>query len=303
MAFENYPKVNLQLLAEGAGEGTAAGTGATESAAGTQVLKGAKNPLANVQYGIQEGTEPAAEVSENKSDPNAEFEKLIKTTYKEQYDQRVQDTIQKRLKSTKETVDKYNALQPIVEILAKKYGVDASDVDALNKAIEDDDSYFEDEAMERGLSVKQLKEVRAMERENAQLKQAMQEREKQEGANRLYAQWMKQSDETKAVYPTFDLKSELQNPEFVKLLNSSVDVRTAYEVIHKDEILPAAMQFAAKTVESKIAGKIAANSARPRENGISGGSTAVVKSDVSQLTKADRAEIIRRVQRGEKIRF
>ena len=48
---------------------------------------------------------------------------------------------------------------------------------------------------------------------------------------------------------------------------------------------------------------LAANGARPQENGMSSKSAAVVKSDVSQLTTADRQEIIRRVQRGEKIRF
>ena len=82
-----------------------------------------------------------------------------------------------------------------------------------------------------------------------------------------------------------------------------VDVRTAYELIHKDEIIAGAMQFTAKTVEQKIANKIMANGARPNENGMSSQSAAVVKSDVSQLSKADRQEIIRRVARGEKIRF
>ena len=95
----------------------------------------------------------------------------------------------------------------------------------------------------------------------------------------------------------------MNDPEFVKLLRSNVDVRTAYEVLHKDEIIPAAMQFTAKTVESKLAKKIAAGGQRPSENGTGSGSPAMVKSDVSQLSKADRQEIIRRVQRGEKIRF
>ena len=95
----------------------------------------------------------------------------------------------------------------------------------------------------------------------------------------------------------------MQNPKFVDLLRSNVDVRTAYEVLHKDEIIPAAMQFTAKTVEQKLTNKIIANGARAAENGNSSQGAAVVKSDVSQLSKEDRAEIIRRVQRGEKIRF
>ena len=114
---------------------------------------------------------------------------------------------------------------------------------------------------------------------------------------------MQQEQDTKAVYPSFNLESEMQNPQFVNLLRSNVDVRTAYEVLHKDEIIPAAMQFTAKAVEQKITNKIMANGARPAENGMASQGAAVVKSDVSQLSKADRAEIARRVQRGEKISF
>ena len=308
-----FPMLNLQLFAEGAGGaagtagdgGTAEGQGVTGAAAVPQT-KGAKsNPLADVKYGIQEDAAPAAEVHKPTAPPdlNAEFEDLIKGKYKAQYDARMQDTIQKRLKGSKETVDKFNALTPTLETLAKKYGVDANDIAALNKAIEEDDSYFEQEALEMGMSVEQYKEFRKMKSENAELRKQMQEQESQQKANKLYAAWMNQAEEIKKVYPSFDFQTEMNNPQFINLLRSNVDVRTAYEVLHKDEIIPAAMQFTAKTVESKIAKKIAANGSRPAENGMSSGSPAVVKSDVSQLSKADRQEIIRRVQRGEKIRF
>ena len=310
MKFETFiPMLSLQLFAEGgagAGDGgTAQGTGATEVAAVPQTKGEKSNPLANVKYGIQEAA-PAAEVqnpTDAQVDLNAEFEDLIKGKYKAQYDARMQDTIQKRLKGSKETVDKYNELAPTLELLAKKYGVDAADIKALNKALEEDDSFFEEEALQRGLSVQQLKEVRKIERENADLKAQMQERETKENANKLYAAWMNQADEVKKVYPSFDMKAEMNNPKFVELLRSNIDVRTAYEVTHKDEIISGAMQFTAKTVEQKIANKIASGGNRPSENGMRSQSAAVVKSDVSQLSKADRAEIIRRVQRGEKIRF
>lgn len=313
MKFETIiPMLSLQIFAEGAAGtgagagdgGTAQGQGVTAAAALPQTKGEKNNPLAGVKYGIQEEAAPAAEVQQTATpDRNAEFEKLIKGEYKDLYDARMQDTIQKRLKGTKETVDKYNALTPTLELLGKKYGVDASDIEALTKAIEDDDSYYEQEAMENGMTVQQLKDFKRMQRENAELRSQMQEQKRQENANKLYASWMNQAEEAKKVYPGFDMKSEMNNPEFVKLLRSNVDVRTAYEVLHKDEIIPAAMQFTAKTVEQKLTNKIIANGARPSENGMNSQGAAVVKSDVSQLSKADRAEIIRRVQRGEKIRF
>ena len=307
------PMYNLQLFAEGGAGGAAGGTGGdggtaqgqgVTAEAASQQTKGVKNPLANVKYGIQEAA-PAAEVQKTteQTDLNAEFEQLIKGKFKDQYDTRMQDTIQRRLKSSKETVEKYNALTPTLEILGKKYGVDATNIEALNKAIQDDDSYFEEEALEKGLTVQQLKEIRKMERENAELRKQMQEKKTKENADKLYAKWLQQEQDTQKVYPSFNMKAEMQNPKFVDLLRSNVDVKTAYEVVHKDEIIPAAMQFAAQTVESKIAKKIAANGARPAENGMSSGSAAVVKSDVSQLSRADRDEIRRRVARGEKIRF
>lgn len=301
-----FPKLDLQLFAEGAGggdggTGAEGATGVTATAAGSQ--KGDKNPLANVKYGIQDA--PAAEEPAQTATPdrNAAFEALIKGEYKDLYDARVQDTVQKRLKGSKENEAKLNALTPTLEILAKKYGVDANNIEALNKAIEEDDTYFEDEALERGISVEQLKQIRKMERENAQLKAQMQEAERQENGRKLYDSWMQQAEQAKAVYPSFDLEAEMANPRFLDLLRSNVDVRTAYEVLHKDEIIPAAMQFTARTVEQKLTNKIMANGARPAENGMSSQGAAVTKSDVSQLSKADRQEIIRRVQRGEKIRF
>ena len=302
--------LNLQLFADGGAGGTGGdgATGATATAAVSQG-KGVKgNPLADVVYGKQEEAQNADVQTQTTDedgtttqtiDRNAEFEKLIKGEYKDLYDAKMQDTIQKRLKGTKETVEKYESLAPTLEMLAKKYGVKADDIAALNKAIEEDDAYYEQEAMDKGVSVESLKELRKMQRENAELKQQMQK----QNAEKLYESWVQQAEDAKAVYPSFDLRAEMNNPKFLGLLRNNVDVRTAYEVIHKDEIIPAAMQFTAKTVEQKLTNKIIANGARPAENGISSQGASVTKSDVSQLTKADMAEIQRRVARGERISF
>lgn len=308
------PVISLQLFAEGGGAagsaggdgGTAQGTGVTAPAAG--VPKGVKgNPLAGTVYGVQQQeSAPAAEVQQQTTeqiDPNAEFEKLIKGQYKQQYDAKVQNTIRSRLKGTQETVDKYNALSPMLEMLGKKYGVDPTDAAALSKAIQDDDSFYEEEASRLGMDVAQLKKVRSVERENEELRRQMQQRQSRDNADRQYAAWMNQAEAAKQLYPQINLKAELQNPTFVSLLRSNIDVKTAYEVVHKDEIIPAAMQFAARKVQSNMAKAIASGSQRPAENGASSGSAAVVKSDVSQLDKRDLKEIARRVANGERISF
>ena len=312
--YSFLPMPSLQIFAEGGASGdggTAQGQGVTAGAA-SQQTKGVKgNPLAAVKYGVQSESAPAAEVqtepAEVQPDLGAEFEELIKGKYKAQYDGKVQDTIRNRLKGKDTQIadltSRQNAVAPILEALAGKYGVDASDIAALSKAIEEDDSYFQEAAMAQGMTVKQYKEWRNVQKENAALKQQMSEQKARQNADQQYFAWMNQAESTKAVYPSFDLKAELANPKFLELLNSNIDVRTAYEVIHRDEIIPAAMQFAAKSVESKIAKKIAAQGARPAENGIGAGSAALTKSDVSQLSKNDIAEISRRVARGERITF
>lgn len=311
--------IDLQLFAEGGSSASAAGAeGSGTGAEGVTTADGMpatsarakKNPLADVKYGIQENAEDAqvADAQNTAGQVSAEeraakFEALIKGEYKDLYDARMQDTIQKRLKGTKDTVDKYNALAPTLETLAKKYGVDPTDIEALNHAIDEDNTFFEDEALEKGISVEQLKEIRKIERENADLKKQMREQSVRENADRIYAGWLEQSEALKQIYPNFDLDAEIKNPRFVDLLKNNVDVRTAYEVLHKDDIIRGAMQFTADTVQTKLANNIIAGRNRPSENGIGQTSPAVVKNDVSQLSRADREEIIRRVARGEKIRF
>jgi LysM repeat protein len=304
-------RINLQLFADGGDGGSGTGAdGANGVTAGVPSLptKGAKNPLADVKYGIQEDAQTASVQKTDDGnlatdDRNARFEALIKGEFKDLYDARMQDTIQKRLKGSKETVDKYNELAPTLEMLSRKYGVDASDIKALNKAIEDDDTYYEDEAMEKGVTVEQLKSIKKMERENAELRKQMEEKSHRERAERDVAEWMKQAEEAKRSFPNLDLGEELKNPQFIALLQNGVGVETAYFAVHNRELVPQAMQYTAKAVEQKLTNKVIANGARPTENGISSQASVVVKSDVSQLSKADRAEIIRRVARGEKIKF
>lgn len=307
-----FPIFDIQLFGEGAG-GAGGGTGGgdaggapaagQDSAALAQPRQGVKgNPLANVQYGIQEDA-PAAAEQISTEQRTAKFEELIRGEYKDLYDQRVQDTIQRRLKGNEATVAKYNALSPVLDMLAEKYGVKADDVEALAKAIEDDETFYEDEALEKGLTVEQVKSIRKMERENAQLKAQMQAQRSQEQANETYASWMQQAEQVKAIYPQFDLAAEVENEQFRNLLLSNVPVQTAYEVIHKDEIIPAAMHFTAQKVTEKVANSVRAGQRRPAEGAMQGSGAVQTKADVSQLTRADREEIARRVARGEKIRF
>ena len=186
-------------------------------------------------------------------------------------------------------------------MLLSKYG--AKDLDGLTKAIEEDNSFYEDEAFKRGMTVAQLKEVKRIEQENQRIKAELSQRAEEEQKQQKIAEWVKQGDELKALYPNFDLNAEFENKDFADLLLKGIDVKTAYQVMHQDEIMSGIAQNAVKEAQKATVESIKANTARPVENAAGHASSVVTKPDVHSLTKADRNEILRRVARGEKISF
>lgn len=328
MSAQDY-QLDLQIFAEGgaaSGDGTGAGVadgGAGGTAAQPKSARAARNnPLANVQYGkapqaeaepvqqqeqveAQKGAQPASETVDRKK----AFEGLIKGEYKDLFAERTQQIINDRFKQTKILESQMQQMEPMFQMLAQRYGVeDPSDYAAIQKAIENDDGYYEAEAAERDMPVAQLKQIKQMERENAQFKRMQEEQARQQNADRIYQGWMQQAEQVKQTYGNFDLRSEIGNPEtgerFVGLLRSGVDVKTAYEVIHKDDIIGGAMQYTAQRVEKQVTDSIRARGMRPQENGATGNAAAVVrKTDVRSLTRKDRDEISRRVMRGDRVEF
>ena len=296
---KNIRLVNLQLFAEGGGS-TGGATGVSGSVPSSQST-GVDSDSNSTQYGTEGNGTVQNPAVQNEQDISARFEEMIKGEFKDIYNQRVQDTVQKRLKNSKETVEKYEALVPTLEMLGKKYGVDASDINALSKAIEDDDSYYEEEAMEKNMTVEQLKEFKKIEKERNLLRKQMNEEKRRQDADRVYSQWMQDAKATKQVYPSFDFRTEMQNPKFQELLRNHIDVRTAYEVIHKDEIIPVAMQFAVQTAEKNFTNNVIANGARPIENGNSSQGAFSATTDPTKMSREERAKLNSRVANGERI--
>ena len=312
--------INLQLFAEGgaaggtgaaggnAGAGTTGDAGANQSQAAAVTSRRANsNPLANVQYGKQEQSDAGTDNSQGATTDKIPYEDLIKGDYKEEHSQYMDKVMKERLKNQKQVEttlrQQMDAMNPIMDMLAAKYGVDAKDMKALAKAIEEDDAYYESEASEKGISVEQLKQMRKMEHENSVLKSKMQETMQQDQIRKDIEGWMRQGEEVKKIYPSFDFRAESNNKDFNDLITRGIPVKMAYEIIHHDEIMGGAMQYTAQQVAQKVSQNIQSRAKRPSENGVSSNNGIVTKKDVHSLTKADRAEIARRVARGEKIAF
>lgn len=266
--------------------------------------------LSNVVYGKQQTESPAAEgkadvttTSDTLEQKRQNFEELINGEYKDMFTERTQAIIDNRFKQTKLLEGQIAAQQPVMDMLMDRYGIKDGDISKLTKALEDDDAYWEAGAEEAGLTVEQYKLVQKLQRENEALTRSIRMKQSQEQANRQVFEWNRQATETKNSYPDFDFKSELANRDFVQMLKNGIPVQKAYEVIHFDELMNGVAKTAAQNAEKNTVAKIKNKSSRPAENGTSSSSSAIVKSDVSNLTKADRAEIARRAAKGEIISF
>ena len=102
---------------------------------------------------------------------------------------------------------------------------------------------------------------------------------------------------------TFDLAQACrENPRLKRLVGLGVDVRTAYEAVHRDRLMFSAMQYTASVVAGKTARQIAARSRRPAENGLGGG-LAAEKTSVAALSGKQIRNLIARAEKGEQIRF
>lgn len=276
--------LDLQLFAEGGDVGGTQGN-ATENS------------------GLVAPQEQNGEVAPSEVDLGKEFDELIKGKYKEAYGKKVEDAIGKRFKNAKDTQSQLDRMTPVLNMLTDKYGIkDINDVDGILKAMEEDNSYYEEEALEKGMSVEDLKAVKKVERENKELHRQLEEKRHQEETDKIYNEWLQQEEYVKRFYPSFDIRAEIAaNPQFNDLITRGIDVKTAYEVTHHDEIMSGMLQHTAQTVEQKVVNSIANNGARPTENIAGSQAASTSKRDVSSLTKAERDELIKRAMHGERI--
>ena len=103
-----------------------------------------------------------------------------------------------------------------------------------------------------------------------------------------YRELRARAETLKHEYPDFDLDRELEDPNFARLLNSGVEPALAYEVVHREEL-------------RRRDARLADNAARPAENGLGTGASAVSTADPRSLTRQERRALRRRAARGEEI--
>ena len=314
MHFDIYLPVSLHLFeGEGGGEGGTQGDAVVQAVPGSTRRGKSSGEYANVLFGKQPeqaadtpaaGEKQEAEVqttSNTLEERRQSFKDLIKGEYKDLYDEEVQTILKRRLKDEKGLKDQVSKMQPIIDLLNQKYQVEGGDMAKLMEAVESDEVYWADAAEEAGMTVEQYKKFQKLQRENAQLLREQQVRQGQEAANAQMQAWYQEAEALKATYPSFDLATEAQNPQFVSMLKSGVPVQHAYEVIHLAEVKAAERQTAAKATEQQVTANVRARGSRPSENGTASQGAFTIKNDPSKWSKKDRAEVVRQVQRGKEI--
>ena len=229
------------------------------------------------------------------------FNDLINGEYKDLYQENFQDVFNRRFKQVKGMEAELASHKEVTDMLMSRYGVD--DVAKLKTALTEDNEYWESVAEQHGMTVEQYHAMQKLEQENKELREIRQRQIGQQQFQQQIDSWYREADKVKELYPSFDFKTEAQNPEFLSLLRNGNSVEHAYKVIHFDELTQNAARVAAQTADAQAQARIKQKASRPSENGTSSQSAAIVRNDVSTLTRKERAEIARRVQRGEKISF
>jgi hypothetical protein len=196
-----------------------------------------------------------------------------------------------RLKGTKGQLDKANG---VLAYIASRYeGIDPSDYDGIRKALEGDDDLLSTEAERRGMTVEQLREIRAM---KAELAQARMQQSQIVQQQRIEAS-MAEAAALKAEFSDFDPIAELQNPRFRALVQGGASQRDAYIATHIDEIAPALMGKAAREAQSATVQNIAAGT-RPIEGSRASATPATAAADYSGWKSRDFEAVRMAIERG-----
>lgn len=275
-------RLNLRMFdGEGGGEGSAA-TGA--EAAAPETTEG-------------------QQAEQTPEEREKAFNDMINGDFRDLFDARMQKAIKERVGEVKQLQQQLQQQNDVIGLVAKKYGISTDKMGDIREALESDDVFWEEAAADQGMTVDSYKKMAKLEVENEALHKAREEAERKNQKDAVFQKWDREAEELKRMYPQFDLQSEIQDKRFLDLMGAGIDMRTIYETLHHDEILPALMQQTAKAATKQQAAAARSGQMRPAENGMSSRPAAQTVKDPAKMTKEERQEYARRAARGEIITF
>ena len=215
-----------------------------------------------------------------------EFEQLIKGKYRDSFKKRTQGIIDKRFAKMKSYENTFRVCAPLFERIARDFpDIAPADTERLVNAFLERDS----------------ETVR--EKEQSELLQSVEEKLKVRKALQLRERLLRESEELREIYPSFDLLGELSSSKQLnELLAAGIPLRRAYECVNLEKIMGSALRYAVARTAGNTAETLRSRS-RIKENSLSDRASSVKRADVKNLTEKDIMRIIAEVGKGAKISF
>ena len=234
------------------------------------------------------------EETEQKNEaPKYDWDEVMKDP---EMNRRMQETVKASKKKSQAAEDALAALAPALKAQAQEYGLDPENIDyvALAKHMSGE---YDEKALELGLPRETI------------VKMDQQQRINEEQLNRQHIMGLiEQGEKMKAVFPNFDLRKEMENPQFRRLTARGVNVSVddAYHIVHRRELELAQAQIVDKKATERVQNTIRAGQARPDESGASSQASTVTTVDWRHATpeqlKAQAKRIRLAAAQGRKLR-
>ena len=252
-------RLSLQFFAEGAAEGGAEGSaGGGEASPAGEGSTDTSTTQTDVGGGKTYSPEEVAAV--------AKQAKMIP-----------HNAVRDRFKSTFDKADKYDAMLSHMGAVSERYGVSLDDPAGLAQAILNDKALIKAKATELGVTEEIATSLVAADATNAIARAKEADRVRREEFGRM-------ADQEKAVkdaYPHFDLSKASENPAFKALVDSGLDMKSAYEMSHHAELTTAAIAAAKEQAKAEARAELEAAAGRPGEGATRHSGNA--PTDVSKL--------------------
>lgn len=235
----------------------------------------------------------ASEAEEEGSEE--EFESLIKGKYADAFRKRTQGIIDKRFSKMKGFERTAKAVAPLLEELTARFpDIDKSDTEGLI------DAFLREK---KDITAEAGEVAPQGEKTDPRLIEAAENAVRKKLSDNITSYLNEESVKLREIYPSFDLKEELErHPEMEKLLRSGVSLRRAFEAVNLESILGTALRFAVMKAKSDAAKGMQQNM-RVSENSILDRAASVKRTDVNNLTEREIHKILSQVSKGAKITF
>ncbi len=136
-----------------------------------------------------------------------------------------------------------------------------------------------------------------------QTKNALEERLRRRSAAKQYQMFLDEAKALSGKIRGFDLHAELEDSRFCRLLRCGFSMEEAWQAVHMNQLLCAAVRQASEKGAKEAVERYRRGAERPEENGVKGQSGIARKTSVEHLTGRGIRDILRRVEKGAKVKF